>query len=77
MNDIEIGIKYEDILGKAKLDKNGNMIKGRNKRIVIITNKSSNSIEYKDEAGFISWVTYEEFIRVENSINKIRFSKID
>jgi hypothetical protein len=76
MNEIEIGTKYEDTLGKTKFDKNGDVTKGRAKRIVLITNKTSNSIEYKDEAGFISWVTYDEFIRVENSTNKIRFTKI-
>ena len=76
MNDIEIDTKYEDTLGKAKFDKNGKIIKGRNKRMVSITNKTSNSIEYKDEAGFVSWVTYEEFIRIENSTNKIRFNMI-
>ncbi len=77
MNSIEIGTKYEDVLGKTKFDKNGNVIKGRNKRLVTVTNKSSNSIEYKDDGGFISWVTYEEFIRIENSINKNRFIKVD
>lgn len=75
INEIEIGVKYEDTLGKAKFSKNGTLLKDRLKRVVTITNKTSNSIEYKDEAGYISWVTLEEFIRVENSTKKIRFIK--
>ena len=77
IEEIEIGTKYEDTLGKAKYSKNGDLIKGRNKRVVLITNKTSNSIEYKDEAGYISWVTLEEFIRIENSNKLIRFIKCE
>ncbi len=76
IDEIEIGVKYEDCLGIAKYDKNGDLTKGRLKRIVTITDKTSNSIEYKDGGNFISWVTIDDFIRVEKSTNKIRFSKI-
>ncbi len=73
MDEIKIGDKYEDTLGKAKFSKNGTLLKDRLKRIVTITNKTSNSIEYKDESGYISWVTIEEFTRLERSVNKVRF----
>jgi len=73
MDEIKIGDKYEDTLGKSKFSKNGTLLKDRLKRIVTITNKTSNSIEYKDESGYISWVTIEEFTRLERSVNKVRF----
>ena len=76
IDEVEIGAKYEDCLGTAKYDKNGDLTKGRLKRVVTVTNKTSNSIEYIDEGRFVSWVTLEEFIRVEKSTSKIRFTKI-
>lgn len=77
IEEIEIGTEYKDCLGKAKYSKKGILIlKERLERIVTITNKTSNSIEYKDAGGFISWVTFEEFIRLENSTKSIRFSRV-
>lgn len=76
IEEIEIGSKYEDVLGKATYSKKGNLMKERVKREVEITNKTSNSIEYKDEGRFMSWITLEDFIRVERSVNKVRFVKL-
>ena len=73
IEDVEIGSKYEDTLGKAKYSKIGTLLKDKLKRIVIITNKSSNSIEYKDEADYISWISFEDFVRLERSVNRVRF----
>lgn len=77
IDEIEIGSTWEDTLGKAIYSKKGNLMKGRDRRIVVITNKTSNSIEYRDEGRFISWITLEDFVRIENSIKKIRFVKVD
>lgn len=80
IDEIEVGTKWKDCLGKAKYSKNGELVKGRLERLerlVTITNKTSNSIEYKDTSGFISWVTLEEFIRIENSTKEARFSKVN
>ena len=67
---IELLDKYEDTLGKTKEG-----VKGKLRRIVTITNKTSNSIEFKDEKGYISWITLEDFCRVERQVNKVRFVK--
>lgn len=76
IEEIEIGAKYEDMLGKAKYSKNGVLIKNvRLKREVFITNKTSNSIEYKDDGNYISWISIDDFLRVENSVKSIRFIK--
>jgi hypothetical protein len=76
INEIEIGTKWEDTLGKAKFNKNGIIIlKERLLRIVTITNKTSNSIQYIDDGGFYSWITFDDFIRVESSNKKNRFIK--
>lgn len=75
IEEIEIGTKYRDCLGKAKYSKLGELVKGRLERVIIITDKTSNSIEY-DASGFKSWITIEDFIRIEKSTNTIRFSKI-
>ncbi len=76
INDIDISSKWEDVLGKAKCDKNGKEIKGiRLKREVIITDKTSSSIEYRDEGGFLTWISIEDFIRVEKLKNCNRFIK--
>ena len=77
IDEIEIGSKWEDNLGKATYSKKGNLMKERAKRIVWIINKTSNSIEYKDEGRYFSWIAFDDFVRVENSIKKERFVKID
>ena len=77
IDEIEIGKKYEDVLGKSTYSKKGNLMKERTRREVVVTNKTTNSIEYRDERGFISWVTLEDFIRVERAVNKMRFVKVD
>ena len=76
IDEIEVGTKYEDNLGKAKYSKNGDLVKGRLQRIVEITAKTANSIEYRDAGRFLSWITLDDFNRIENKINKVRFSKI-
>lgn len=73
IDEIAIGSKWEDVLGKATFSKKGILLKERAKRFVLITNKTSNSVEYKDEARYISWVTFDEFIMFEKSIQKPRF----
>ncbi len=77
IEEIEINSKWEDTLGKAIYSKKGNLMKERAKREVVITNKTSNSIEYSDEGRFISWITLEDFVRLERSVNKLRFVKVD
>ena len=72
---IEIGSKWEDSLGMANY-KDGHLQKGRLKRFVTITDKTKNSIEYRDGGGFLSWITLEDFIRIEKSVQKARFVKI-
>lgn len=76
IEEIEIGSKYEDSLGKAIYSKKGNLMKERAKREVVVTNKTSNSIEYNDEGGYVSWITLEDFTRIEKSVNKMRFVKV-
>jgi hypothetical protein len=76
INDIEIGTKWEDTLGSAKYNKNGVIIlKERRYREVEIIEKTSNSIRYIDNGGFYSWITIDDFIRIENSNKKARFFK--
>lgn len=75
IEDIEIGTKWKDAWGIQTFDKNEKQIIGPT-RIVTILDKTSNSIAYKDIKAFVSWVTYEEFTRIEKAINRIRFSKI-
>ena len=77
IEEIKIGSKWEDTLGKATYSKKGNLMKERARREVKITNKTSNSIEYLDEGRFFSWIAFEDFIRVENSNKKLRFIKVD
>lgn len=77
IDEIEIGSTWEDTLGKAKFSKNGTLLKEKLKRLVVITDKTTNSIEYRDEGRFISWITLEDFIRLERSVNKVRFVKVD
>jgi len=77
IEEIEIGSTWEDTLGKATYSKKGNLMKERTRREVVIMNKTTNSIEYKDGGRFFSWVTLEEFVRVENSNKKARFIKVD
>ncbi len=77
IEEIEIGSKWEDTLGKATYSKKGNLMKERAKREVVVTNKTSNSIEYKDEGRFMSWITLEDFVRLERSVNKVRFIRVD
>ena len=77
IEEIKIGKKYEDTLGKAIYSKKGNLMKGRDKREVLITNKTSNSIEYLDEGRFVSWIGFEEFVRVERSVGKMRFVNVE
>lgn len=74
IDEIEIGSIWTDSWGVQTFDKNDNKIVG-SLRKVVITNKTSNSIEYRDTKGYLSWVTLEEFIRLEKSINKVRFIK--
>ena len=77
IDEINIGDRFEDTLGKATYSKKGNLMKERAKREVVVTNKTSNSIEYKDKGRYSSWITLEDFIRIERSVNKIRFVKIN
>ncbi len=77
IDEIEIGSIWKDGLGKTKYSKIGEIVKGRLERLVTITNKTSNTIEYKDGGRYISWISLEDFIRVENSLKSIRFTKID
>jgi hypothetical protein len=74
INEIEIGSIWKDNLGKAKYSKIGELVKGRLERLVTITNKTSNTIEYKDGGGYISWISFEDFLRVENSLKAVRFT---
>jgi hypothetical protein len=77
MSEIEIGSKWEDTLGVNVWDKNGAKIVKRGvRREVIITNKILNSIEYKDEKDYLSWISIEDFSRVENSNKRVRFEKV-
>lgn len=77
IEEIEIGSKWEDNLGKATYSKKGNLMKERARRFVIITNKTSNSIEFIDEGRFSSWIAISDFFRVEEKNKKIRFSKVE
>jgi len=75
--DIEIGSKWEDTLGKTVWDKGGVKVIKRNVyREVMVTNKTSNSIEYKDEKRYVSWITFEDFVRVERANGRERFIKV-
>jgi hypothetical protein len=76
IDEIKIGTKWKDSWGIQTFHKNGQQVVGLT-RIVTILDKTSNSISYMDTKGFISWIVYDEFIRVERAINKIRFVKID
>lgn len=75
IEDIEIGSKWEDVLGMANY-KDGQLQKGRLKRFVNITDKTKNSVEYRDGGGFLSWITFEDFCRVEKSVQRVRFEKV-
>jgi hypothetical protein len=72
---IEIGSKWEDSLGMLNF-KGGQLQKGVLKRFVTITDKTKNSIEYRDGGGFLSWITFEDFERIEKSVQKVRFVQI-
>jgi hypothetical protein len=61
ITDILIGTKWFDTINKIE---------------VVITDKTSNSIEYKDAGRFMSWVSIETFTRVERSNNKMRFERV-
>jgi hypothetical protein len=77
MSEIEIGSKWEDTLGKSVWDERfTKIIKSNVRREVIITDKTSNSIEYKDGIH-MSWISIEDFCRVERSVNKVRFVKVE
>jgi hypothetical protein len=77
INTIEIGSKWEDTLGMAKYSSNGSLLKGRLKKEVIITDKSSNTIEYVVvNTAYKSWISIEDFTRIERSNNKSRFERI-
>lgn len=76
IDEINIGDRFEDTLGKATYSKKGNLMKERAKREVVVTNKTSNSIEYKDKGRYSSWITFEDFIRIENSTKRVRFEKV-
>ena len=73
IEEIEIGTKWEDTLGICKFDEIGKFLKGGLKREVIITGKTSNTLEYKDSGGYISWIMFDDFVRVERSTKKERF----
>jgi hypothetical protein len=75
IDEISIGSKWKDNLGKNLWDEK-KIIKRGLTRIVEITNKSSNSIEYKDESGFYSWISVEDFFRIENSNKLVRFELV-
>lgn len=77
IEEIEIGSKWEDSLRKEIYSKKGNLMKERARREVVITNKTSNTVEYKDEGRYFSWITLEDFVRLERSVNKVRFVKVD
>jgi hypothetical protein len=63
IEEIEIGSKWKDNLKRYKLN-------------VEITDKTANSIEFRDSAGYMSWITFEDFSRIEKSVQKVRFEKV-
>jgi hypothetical protein len=75
ISDINIGSTWEDTLGKC-VWKNDKIVQLCAKCIVTIISKTSNSIEYKDDGGFHSWIHIDYFLKFEKSVNKIRFIKI-
>lgn len=75
IEEIEIGSKWEDSLVMLNF-KDGQLQKGVLKRFVTITDKTKNSIEYRDGGGFLSWITFEDFERIEKSVQKVRFVQV-
>lgn len=73
IEEIEIGTKWEDTLGKCQFNEIGKFLKGGLKREIVITNKTSNTIEYMDGGGYISWIMFDDFVRIERSTKKERF----
>lgn len=76
IDEIEIGSRWKDGLGKAKFSKTGVLVKGRLERLVTITDKTSNTLEYKDSGRYMSWISLEDFLRVENSLKAVRFTRV-
>lgn len=74
IEEIEIGSKWEDTLGSCKW--NGDKVVKRGlRREVIITNKTSNTIEFI-EGRYLTWISLEDFTRLEKSNGKVRFVKV-
>ena len=70
MDSIEIGSRWEDTIGLNRYDKvKVDVIVERGiYREVVITDKTSNSIEYRDSFGFLSWITIGEFFSVNKGV---------
>ena len=76
INDINIGTKWEDTLGKLVFNNKDKVIKRNAYREVIITDKTKDSLQYKDSGGYLSWERFEDFIRIEKSNGKQRFIEL-
>jgi hypothetical protein len=70
METVIIGDTYEDTIGLKIYDKIvTNKIVGLGKyRKIEITDKTTNSVQYRDGKGYMSWVTVEEFFKVNKGI---------
>lgn len=64
IEEIEIGSKWKDNIKRYS-------------GVVEIIDKTTNSIKFKDSGNFWSWITLEDFIRIEKSVQKVRFEKVN
>lgn len=62
IEEIEIGSRWIDNSNRYKL--------------IEVIGKTDNSINFKDSGNFWSWISIDDFNRIDRKINKVRFEKI-
>lgn len=62
MEEIEIGSRWIDNSNRYKL--------------IEVIDKTDNSINFKDSGNFWSWISIDDFNRIDRKTSKVRFEKI-